>query len=113
MFIHQESDSFYFVCRTSILSKASLAPDGPQGSLRRLRNQLAEDGCAESQVVLAKQLLDEKCGKFTRTFSFVHKRCVLKYIDSNVVRQHHRRHYLCMFVRLIFISPVKIILKKN
>lgn len=35
--------------------------DGPQGSLRRLRNQLAEDGCAESQVVLAKQLLEEKC----------------------------------------------------
>ncbi|XP_052744869.1 wolframin isoform X2 [Bicyclus anynana] len=34
---------------------------GPQGSLRRLRNQLAEDGCAESQVVLAKQLLEEKC----------------------------------------------------
>lgn len=39
-----------------------LFPDGPQGSLRRLRNQLAEDGCAESQVVLAKQLLEEKCG---------------------------------------------------
>lgn len=37
--------------------------DGPQGSLRRLRNQLAEDGCAESQVVLAKQLLEEKCGQ--------------------------------------------------
>lgn len=36
--------------------------DGPHGSLRRLRNQLAEDGCAESQVVLAKQLLEEKCG---------------------------------------------------
>ncbi|XP_049880557.1 wolframin [Pectinophora gossypiella] len=35
--------------------------DGPQGSLRRLRSQLAEDGCAESQVVLAKQLLEEKC----------------------------------------------------
>ncbi|CAG4978987.1 unnamed protein product [Colias eurytheme] len=35
--------------------------DGPQGSLKRLRNQLAEDGCAESQVVLAKQLLEEKC----------------------------------------------------
>ncbi|XP_030024586.2 wolframin isoform X2 [Manduca sexta] len=35
--------------------------DGPQGSLRRLRNQLAEDGCAESQVVLAEQLLEEKC----------------------------------------------------
>lgn len=36
--------------------------DGPRGSLKRLRNQLANDGCAESQVVLAKQLLEEKCG---------------------------------------------------
>ncbi|XP_023248613.1 wolframin [Copidosoma floridanum] len=35
--------------------------DGPKGSLRRLRSQLAEDGCPESQVVLAKQLLDECC----------------------------------------------------
>ncbi|XP_058797914.1 wolframin [Phymastichus coffea] len=35
--------------------------DGPKGSLRRLRNQLAEDGCPESQVVLAKQLLEESC----------------------------------------------------
>lgn len=35
--------------------------DGPRGSLRRLRSQLAEDGCPESQVVLAKQLLTEKC----------------------------------------------------
>lgn len=38
--------------------------DGPRGSLRRLRSQLAEDGCPESQVVLAKQLLEERCGKF-------------------------------------------------
>ncbi|XP_056637761.1 wolframin [Diorhabda sublineata] len=30
-------------------------------SLKRLRNQLASDGCPESQVVLAKQLLDEEC----------------------------------------------------
>ncbi|XP_076631079.1 wolframin ER transmembrane glycoprotein wfs1 [Colletes latitarsis] len=35
--------------------------DGPSGSLRRLRSQLAEDGCPESQVVLAKQLLEERC----------------------------------------------------
>ncbi|KAL7306085.1 hypothetical protein TKK_0001539 [Trichogramma kaykai] len=35
--------------------------DGPRGSLRRLRSQLAEDGCPESQVVLAKQLLEESC----------------------------------------------------
>nr|CAD7393178.1 unnamed protein product [Timema cristinae] len=35
--------------------------DGPRGSLRRLRSQLAEDGCPESQVVLAKQLLEETC----------------------------------------------------
>jgi hypothetical protein len=36
--------------------------DGPRGSLRRLRSQLAEDGCPESQVILAKHLLEEKCG---------------------------------------------------
>ncbi|XP_014487408.1 PREDICTED: wolframin isoform X2 [Dinoponera quadriceps] len=35
--------------------------DGPRSSLRRLRSQLAEDGCPESQVVLAKQLLEERC----------------------------------------------------
>ncbi|XP_025834504.1 wolframin [Agrilus planipennis] len=35
--------------------------DGPRGSLKRLRSQLASDGCAESQVVLAKQLLEEQC----------------------------------------------------
>ncbi|KAJ4450999.1 hypothetical protein ANN_02435 [Periplaneta americana] len=35
--------------------------DGPRGSLRRLRSQLAEDGCPESQVILAKLLLEEKC----------------------------------------------------
>ncbi|KAK4875312.1 hypothetical protein RN001_011734 [Aquatica leii] len=35
--------------------------DGPRGSLKRLRNQLANDGCPESQVVLAKQLLEEQC----------------------------------------------------
>ncbi|KAJ8965556.1 hypothetical protein NQ314_004056 [Rhamnusium bicolor] len=34
---------------------------GPKSSLKRLRNQLASDGCPESQVVLAKQLLDEQC----------------------------------------------------
>lgn len=37
--------------------------DGPKGSLRRLRSRLAEDGCPESQVILAKQLLEERCGK--------------------------------------------------
>lgn len=38
---------------------------GPQrGSLKRLRSQLASDGCPESQVVLARQLLDEECGMF-------------------------------------------------
>ncbi|XP_015585382.1 wolframin isoform X2 [Cephus cinctus] len=35
--------------------------DGPRGSLRRLRSQLAEDGCPESQVVLGKHLLEERC----------------------------------------------------
>ncbi|KAF5274009.1 hypothetical protein FQA39_LY01124 [Lamprigera yunnana] len=39
----------------------SLPIDGPRGSLKRLRNQLANDGCPESQVVLAKQLLEEEC----------------------------------------------------
>lgn len=32
--------------------------DGPRNSLKVLRNQLASEGCSESQVVLAKQLLD-------------------------------------------------------
>lgn len=41
--------------------------DGPRSSLKRLRNQLANDGCAESQVVLAKQLLEEQCGEFIRS----------------------------------------------
>jgi wolfamin len=36
--------------------------DGPRSSLKRLRSQMATDGCPESQVVLAKQLLDEQCG---------------------------------------------------
>ncbi|XP_011496905.1 PREDICTED: wolframin [Ceratosolen solmsi marchali] len=35
--------------------------DGPKGSLKRLRSQLAEDGCPDSQVVLAKRLLEECC----------------------------------------------------
>ncbi|XP_076028754.1 wolframin ER transmembrane glycoprotein wfs1 [Oratosquilla oratoria] len=33
--------------------------DGPKGLLRRMRSQLAEDGCPESQRVLAKVLLDQ------------------------------------------------------
>ncbi|KAL3270028.1 hypothetical protein HHI36_009084 [Cryptolaemus montrouzieri] len=32
--------------------------DGPRSSLKLLRNQLANEGCSESQVVLAKQLLE-------------------------------------------------------
>ncbi|CAG0885754.1 unnamed protein product [Darwinula stevensoni] len=32
---------------------------GPKSSLRRLRSRLAEDGCPESQVILAKQILQE------------------------------------------------------
>lgn len=38
--------------------------DGPRSSLKRLRNQMATDGCPESQVVLAKQLLDEHNGNY-------------------------------------------------
>nr|CAI5828940.1 unnamed protein product [Callosobruchus analis] len=34
---------------------------GQKNSLKRLRNQMASDGCPESQVVLAKQLLEEEC----------------------------------------------------
>ncbi|XP_034948653.1 wolframin [Chelonus insularis] len=43
------------------LRKQWFVHDGPRGSLRGLRSQLAEDGCAESQVVLAKRLLEERC----------------------------------------------------
>ncbi|CAH1981102.1 unnamed protein product [Acanthoscelides obtectus] len=35
---------------------------GQKNSLKRLRSQMASDGCPESQVVLAKQLLEEECG---------------------------------------------------
>lgn len=35
---------------------------GPKSSLKLLRNQLASDGCPESQVVLAKQLFEQECG---------------------------------------------------
>lgn len=35
---------------------------GPKTSLKLLRNQLASDGCPESQVVLAKQLFEQECG---------------------------------------------------
>ncbi|XP_050313838.1 wolframin isoform X3 [Anthonomus grandis grandis] len=34
---------------------------GQRTSLKRLRTQMASDGCPESQVVLAKQLLEEEC----------------------------------------------------
>ena len=47
--------------------------DGPRGSLRRLRSQLAEDGCPESQVVLAKQLLEERCGNSFHFHLSIHK----------------------------------------
>ncbi|XP_063922016.1 wolframin isoform X1 [Zophobas morio] len=40
---------------------------GPRSSLKRLRSQMATDGCPESQVVLAKQLLDEQCEIETET----------------------------------------------
>ncbi|XP_066145592.1 wolframin isoform X1 [Euwallacea fornicatus] len=35
--------------------------DGQRGSLKRLRSQMASDGCPASQVVLAKQLLEGEC----------------------------------------------------
>lgn len=50
-----------------ILNLTFSKTDGPRGSLQRLRNQLAEDGCPESQVILAKQLLNEQCGKLSRS----------------------------------------------
>uniref|UniRef100_T1J9H9 Wolframin n=1 Tax=Strigamia maritima TaxID=126957 RepID=T1J9H9_STRMM len=33
--------------------------DGPHGTLTRLRSQLAEDGCVDSQLIIAQKLLDE------------------------------------------------------
>ncbi|XP_037071665.1 wolframin-like [Pollicipes pollicipes] len=45
--------------------------DGPQGSLRRLRSNLAEDGCEESQLVLAKQLLDAPAAPSEATQNYV------------------------------------------
>lgn len=48
----------------------SLFLGGPKSSLKRLRSQLASDGCPESQVVLAKQLLEEECGKRWLQYGF-------------------------------------------
>lgn len=38
--------------------------DGQRSSLNPLIRQIAREGCPESQVVLAKQLLEEKCGTY-------------------------------------------------
>lgn len=40
------------------LKKKIIIADGSRNSLKVLRNQLANEGCSESQVDLAKQLLD-------------------------------------------------------
>lgn len=66
--------------------------DGPRGSLRRLRSQLAEDGCPESQVVLAKQLLEGRCGNSAK-FSF---------ILSNIVLV--TCHFICHNINRVFRS---------
>ena len=67
-----------------------LFTDGPRGSLRRLRSQLAEDGCPESQVVLAKQLLEEQCGK--------HQTYYLKHLFNLSVIQKFRNFVQFNFV---------------
>lgn len=39
--------------------------EGPRGILRRMRSQLAEDGCPESQLIIGKTLLEQlNEGKF-------------------------------------------------
>lgn len=58
-----ETESRQFYCLYKFIS------DGHRGSLKRLRNQLANDGCPESQVVLAKQLLEERCGELKENHS--------------------------------------------
>ncbi|KAF4533150.1 hypothetical protein B566_EDAN001692 [Ephemera danica] len=45
--------------RTKARRKQWTLHDGPRSSLRLLQGQLAEDGCPEAQVALAKQLLEE------------------------------------------------------
>ncbi|KAK8379379.1 hypothetical protein O3P69_019343 [Scylla paramamosain] len=37
----------------------SVQTGGPKGLLRRMRSQLAEDGCPESQLVMGRTLLDQ------------------------------------------------------
>lgn len=47
---------------------------GPKSTLKLLRNQLASDGCPESQVVLAKQLFEQDCGMSFQMFRLCRKR---------------------------------------
>lgn len=56
---YKDCTNFIFIIENNIIT------DGSRSSLRRLRSQLAEDGCPESQVVLAKELLEERCGNNT------------------------------------------------
>lgn len=77
----------------------SFLTDGPRGSLRRLRSQLAEDGCPESQVVLAKQLLEEQCGELCNILSmdiFFH------------FTIHRQIHYLYITYEIYFKSSILI-----
>lgn len=41
--------------------------DGPSSTVKQLRSQMASEGCPESQVVLAKQLLEDQSGKLQRS----------------------------------------------
>lgn len=45
---------------------------GPRGLLRRMRSQLAEDGCPESQLIMGKTLLEQQ-GELSQSFSLMSK----------------------------------------
>lgn len=56
-----------YLC-TEVAETRFLLSDGPRGSLQRLRSQLAKDGCPESQLQLARLLLDEQCGMYSMEY---------------------------------------------
>jgi hypothetical protein len=57
--IHHKVVQIMHWIKNSFNNERFLNTDGPRSSLRLLQGQLAEDGCPEAQVALAKQLLNE------------------------------------------------------
>jgi hypothetical protein len=75
-------------------------PDGP---IRRLGSQLAEDGCPDSQVVLAKQLLEDKCGLWYLHILSLYINFITKII---LVFLHPQRLHIYIYIRNIILLIV-------